>query len=248
MVSRDEYVTAPGAHRRLRLEDGSEVTLAGDSAIRVLYSESLRSVLLERGEALFHVSRTPGRPFTVLAGGGRITALGTEFDVRLDSARVVVGVTDGLVEVAPRDGATRNPTSNPAIDARGSSSPVRLRRGQQLGYDFRGEATPPNSTDAQSIAAWTQGSITYRDRPLKEVMEDVQRYTARRIRLDPAADDVPFSGIFVEQDAEAWIGLLPRALPVDVVKDRDGIQIQLRSESSSGSRRAVTSLTPEPSQ
>jgi len=213
----DEYVTAPAQHRQILLEDGSAVSLGGDSAIRLLYSDSQRSVLLERGEALFKVAHHPGRPFTVLAGGGRITALGTSFDVRVHSSQVLVGVTDGTVEVVPRDSGTQP-----------GSPGMRLDKGQQIGFDFRGDTTALNRADTESIVAWTQGSITYRDRPLQEVIEDVQRYIPRRIQLDPAAAQVRFSGIFVEHDAAGWLELLPRVLPVEVTSQQNGIRIRLR--------------------
>jgi transmembrane sensor len=44
-----------------------------------------REVRLLKGQALFKVAKDPGRPFDVLAADERITALGTMFDVRLDS-------------------------------------------------------------------------------------------------------------------------------------------------------------------
>jgi transmembrane sensor len=100
------YSTGPSEHRLIELPDGSSVTLGARTELSTHYTASRRVIFLERGEAWFAVAHNPTRPFTVLAGGGAITAIGTQFDVRreLDAAgadRVIVTVDNGTVEVGP---------------------------------------------------------------------------------------------------------------------------------------------------
>ncbi|MBL7395987.1 FecR domain-containing protein, partial [Escherichia coli] len=57
-------------------------------------------VRLLRGEAAFTVAPNPNRPFTVEAGGGSTTALGTRFIVRRDGVQTRVSVTEHAVRVA----------------------------------------------------------------------------------------------------------------------------------------------------
>ena len=52
------------------------------------------------GEAYFTVAKNPGRPFVVAAGGVGVRAVGTAFNVRLDSDAVEVLVTEGRVQVS----------------------------------------------------------------------------------------------------------------------------------------------------
>lgn len=231
----DNYATVPGEHRQVRLEDGSEVTVGGDSAIRVQYTRQRRTIVLDRGEALFKVRRNPSRVFSVVAGPGRITALGTEFDVRLNSSGVVVAVAEGSVEVAPQKEGDEHfaRQSGPLADHL-RWIPLRLAQGQAMAYDRRGDASAPRLADTQSIAAWTRGSIQYEGRPLKEVIEDVQRYTPRHIDLDPAADNLQFTGIFKERDAAQWIALLPWIFPLEVASEPDRIRITLREPANAG--------------
>jgi transmembrane sensor len=100
------YATGPSEHRVIDLPDGSTITLGARTQLSTHYTESRRIVFLERGEAGFDVAHDRQRPFSVIAGGGAITAIGTRFDVRreLDAPgldRVVVIVSNGTVEVGP---------------------------------------------------------------------------------------------------------------------------------------------------
>ena len=70
------YTTAPGQQEAFKLPDGSVVTLAGASSLRVTMSLTRRLAYLDRGEARFQVQHDRWRPFTVFAGLGAITAVG----------------------------------------------------------------------------------------------------------------------------------------------------------------------------
>jgi transmembrane sensor len=76
------YSTGPSEHRIVELPDGSKITLGARTELSTHYTANRRVIFLDRGEAWFDVAHNPSRPFTVLAGVGAITALGTQFDVR----------------------------------------------------------------------------------------------------------------------------------------------------------------------
>ncbi len=111
--NRNSYSTEIGATRAVPLPEGSTVTLNTASQIRVDLRDAQRTIELERGEAYFEVARDEHRPFVVVAGKNRITALGTAFSVRRSSADDVrVTVAKGRVSVVidsavARAGATR---------------------------------------------------------------------------------------------------------------------------------------------
>ena len=68
--------------------------------------------------------------------------------------------------------------------------------------------------------AWYEGSLVplvYHGRPLPEVIEDVQRYVHRRIRVDAVAAGFQFSGIVKLEDVDAWLRDLPTIYPLEVV-------------------------------
>ena len=49
---------------------------------------------------LFAVRPDSARPFTIDAGSGKITVVGTRFNVRRDDDEVTVSVSQGIVEIS----------------------------------------------------------------------------------------------------------------------------------------------------
>ena len=210
------YATGAGEQRAFTLADGSEMTLGGNTSAVVSFTAIGRNVVLSRGEGLFHVRHDPMRPFQVCAIQACVTAIGTIFDVHLYSDRVRVWVQQGSVEVAP----IRPPAVDEAVNSTAQWSPLRLQRGQEMSYAADGEASAPGPADARAAEAWTQGSLIYHGRPLSEVIEDVQRYFARPILLDPAAANLRYSGSVIQQHVDEWIRGLSDIFPVDIVDCR----------------------------
>jgi transmembrane sensor len=216
--SSEVYTTEAGQQLDFKLLDGSLITLAGGSSVRFTLTPTRRFAFLDRGEARFRVQHDAWRPFTVFAGLGAITAVGTVFDVRRYSDRVFVTCSEGAVEVAPD--SVSGPTA--PIQARSSGTSVaparlRLARDEEVTYNSLGEVAAPHAVDAHLSSSWSQGVLIYQGRPLREVIEDVQRYSARRILVDAGAADLLYTGTFIERDVERWLRGLPRIFPVDVI-------------------------------
>ena len=95
------FETAVGERSTVGLPDDSSVTLNTDTVVEVRFVENsdVRRLVLVRGQAHFEVAKDP-RPFEVLAGGRRIVAMGTAFDVRIDpQLGVRVTLLEGRVAV-----------------------------------------------------------------------------------------------------------------------------------------------------
>lgn len=86
-------------HGYHRLEDGSEIDLNEQTELVVAYSDKQRLIQLISGEAHFMVKKDPDRPFVVEAGGTKVMAIGTAFNVRVAKDSVEVLVTEGRVRM-----------------------------------------------------------------------------------------------------------------------------------------------------
>jgi transmembrane sensor len=217
MRSERFYVTAPGVRQEFALLDGSRITLGGDTKLAVRFAAHVRTIELDHGEAFFRVQHDPQRPFVVHAAGGTTTAVGTAFEVRQYANRVQVWVREGAVEVAPLRKVEIDDVASQAV------VPVRVARGEEITYDAQGRSTIPRPADPRVTAAWTEGHLVpliYHGRPLRELIEDIQPYTRRRITIDPAAADFHYSGIVKQEDVDAWIRDLSAIYPIDVIDCR----------------------------
>jgi transmembrane sensor len=217
------YTTSVAERRHIELPDGTAVVLGGASSLSVRYGARQRNVNLDRGEALFNVVRDATKPFRVLAGDGAITALGTKFNVRHAEQRVVVTVTEGLVEVAPRAAKQMTTIDDPRW------LPVRLARDQAMSYGSEGQASAVERADSKIATAWSRGTLAYRRRPLSDVVGDITRYWPHDIVLEPGTEGLMYTGTVGERNIRGWILGLPAIFPVRVEQpDAERIVIKLR--------------------
>lgn len=136
-----QYATGPSSRMTITLDDGSRVSLAPASTLRV--SRSHRDVELS-GEAFFVVRHDPAHPLTVRTSQGAIQDVGTEFDVRAVAGLPLrVAVVVGAVTVS---GAPIEAGQVAMLDAAGH---VERTRGR---IDFR-DATVGEAV--RTIQQWT---------------------------------------------------------------------------------------------
>jgi transmembrane sensor len=235
-VVRDARLDAPTAstqivetgfdeHRSIALDDGSRLEVGSQSLILVSMTPSHRNLTLERGEAFFTVAKDPRRPFTVKAGHANVTAIGTAFNVRHTGQRVVVAVAEGVVQLASIpaartrgavDGIERNQDAAPDFSSR-------LRAGQRAVLED--QQLPPrlSQVDAREIDGWRSGRLQYENEPLSSVVEDLGRYSGRRMTFgDTAARDLRITGTVFKTRVDSWLNSLPKALPVRTRQLPDG--------------------------
>lgn len=75
------FQTEVGEVKKIHLRDGSIISLNGNASIRVGVSKTAQTVKINYGEALFHIARQAGHPFTVTAGTTSVEVMGTTFNV-----------------------------------------------------------------------------------------------------------------------------------------------------------------------
>lgn len=201
---RTSFETSVGEQRLVQLADGSSVRLDTDSRVRVRFDDERRLIELEDGQALFEVVHDPSRPFVVQAGQVQVTAVGTVFDVRREPAGASVTLVSGVVDVVG-PGVTRNRMQ--------AGTRARVQRG----------AAEIDRVDVRAQTSWTEGKITFRDTPLRDAVEEVNRYLTEKIELDAAgAEDVLINGVFRTGDRDAFVSTASEGLGLQASAQPDG--------------------------
>lgn len=163
------YATRAGEVRSFTLADGSTVLLNGASRVSARIGEGRREVALEAGEALFDVEHDENRPFRVSAGQGRVTVLGTRFDLALNGGSVDLAVERGLVR----------------FDSEGGAGAVLVPAAHRSTLVDRHIAKPV-TFEGDSASGWRDGWLQVEDMPLEQVVPHLQRWTGRAIAVaDP---------------------------------------------------------------
>jgi len=190
----EHYQTA-GQSRKVTLADGSEVTLDLATEIDVRLSRGERNIKLVAGRALFGVAHDANRPFRVDTGHGKVTALGTQFQVDVDTDQVIVTLFEGSVSVGT----------------------LRLAPGQQARYS--NAQWTQRDVDAAAVASWSSGFHVFSATPLDEAVREINRYSATKVRLaDASLQSLVVSGNFKTGDAETITSAWPIVLPVTLQK------------------------------
>jgi transmembrane sensor len=212
-LGRADYVTGRGQKSIVDLPDGTRVTLDADSALDVAFANGRRDVRLLDGHAFFDVAHDRARPFAVLAGGRVVTALGTQFDVRLTPDAVRVVLAEGSVSVA-------------SAQAGAAASMVRLEPGQAFAAQA-GAAGKVSAADLDEALAWKQGVVEFRDQPLSEAVGLLNRYTRARIVIrDPKVAALRVTGVFRTGDIKRFGRSVSQVLPVRMIaRDADTYEL-----------------------
>lgn len=220
------FSTGVGENHLVTLSDGSTISLGGDTRIAVLLSEKERAVELMKGEALFNVAKDATRAFKVRAGNATVVAVGTAFDVRRDSDRAVVSVTEGRVLVEPA--ADFLPVSV-LREFKPNLRTVRLDAGQQTTAGRAGIAEPSQVEDPAAATAWQSGRLAFHLQPLRYVLEDVNRYASKPIVLEDASlGALVITGTVEPRNIAGWVGSLERAFDLEAIEEDDRIVIRAR--------------------
>lgn len=228
------FQTASGEHRHVVLKDGSKVLVGAKSSVSVNLTDEARNVVVDTGEAYFEVAKDKSRPFIVRAGTGTITATGTAFNVEYVEGRVDVIVSEGTVEVLDISLPASN---NSAVEegagpAKPAPQPTRVEAGQRFAYGTS-TASEVKAADTGLVLAARKGRLEYSGESLKYVVADVERYTDRQLVItDPAIEELLYTGVFLESEAEDWLASLPDTYPqIEVARIGDKrIVLQLRAE------------------
>lgn len=213
------FATAVGERSTTELEDGSVATLNTDTRIAISYTDDERLVTLVHGQALFDVAKDPDRPFVVVAGEQRITAIGTVFDVRFEGTEIEVTLVEGLVEVQPDE------ASAPALTSSARRvEPVRLVSGQSLRTSATGTDQPPavETVDADQATLWRQGQVFFDDVPLSEAAAEMNRYSTVQIVVEDASLDMHrVNGMFRTGRQTTFVDAIEAYFPVSAEQTGD---------------------------
>jgi len=199
-----DYRTAPGEQRIVTMADGSGLVVDTDSAIDVDENGVSRHVRLFRGRVMANVVADPSRPFQVETRDGTATALGTAFAVERNGERTVVTVVESRVRVCPA-AATSSDTDC-----------LKLHPGQRA-VIADGRVVRIGSVAPEQAAVWSRGWLEADDKPLAEILTQLNRYRTRPIRFDAAGlSHIRVTGSYPLTDA-------PRAL--DAIAETAGITV-----------------------
>ena len=201
------FETLVGEQRTVILDDGSTVKLNTNTQIKVDFSSHNRSVTLNRGQAYFMVAKDKGRPFVVNFVLGAVTALGTEFEVYKKEQEVIVSLAEGKVKVHRNklQEALVQDTSKPQSETDDIIMVAEhdIDAGKQVTMSYK-NISQVIKTDKKMINAWQKKHLVIRNKTLKYVIAEINRYSKQKIIIgNPELENEIVSGVFPTQSSAA---------------------------------------------
>lgn len=215
------YSTDIGEQRVITLDDGSIVRLNARSAVRVNVTEHERNVELIAGQALFEVAKDPARPFIVESDDIAVRAVGTQFDVYRKDSGTIVTVVEGKVSVLRAAASTAtllDASLNPADG-------IFLSAGQQATITASAVKLHERA-NIDAATRWLQQELIFTDEPLSSVVEEFNRYSRKRIRVDdPMLAQFKINAVFRTMNPRSLLLYLERSEGIQVSETDSEIRI-----------------------
>jgi transmembrane sensor len=205
------YATARGERATVELRDGTRVTLAPETELRV--AAIGRQVYLS-GEAIFSVTHDPTRPFRVITPNGiTVQDIGTQFDMRAYAA-------DKTVRVVVADGS---------VSLHASAQRVTLVRGALGIVDSTGTAQVRQGVAVDQYLGWSQGHLTFTNARMADVVPELRRWFDVEVNLSPNLADDRLTVTLNDVPVDAALDVIARALDGYVVRTGQSVTLYPRS-------------------
>ena len=205
------YETRVGEQKHVTLSDGTRAFLDTDTRLRERYTDSLRSVELDRGRVDFQIKPDVHRPFVVDAAGQRVLADQTRLDVRRDGDRVSVLLLEGHATVLAVTHMAR--------------PRIALTRGERaiVALNIVPHIDKPNLAP---LIAWQSGQAMFESETLAFATAEMNRYsTVTLVVNDPVVANLKLSGVYRVGDNVAFARSVSQLLPVIVEHYPDRIEL-----------------------
>lgn len=192
--------TTLGQNKRIRLPDGSAASLNTDSRLSWRFSDSERTLWIERGEVALDLRHGPD---AVVHGENRAVHLSEgRFNARLRGEALDLLVESGRARVVGHPG--------PLIDARGGVSSVLVSPDASV-------VRRANAAQVDGITAWQHNEILFQDATLGSAVEEYNRFLPRKIVIvDRELASIPVGGRFVTSDPTAFLHAISSGLNIRV--------------------------------
>ena len=200
--------TSLAENTEITLPDSSEILLNAES--KVSYSEknweTKREISLD-GEAFFKVAK--GKKFTVTTQQGKVTVLGTQFNVENRDDFFEVTCYEGLVSVTFNGTEFKLPAGNSAVAIDG--------------------IIKKSKVEVNGQPSWVNNESTFKSIPLKYVLAELQRQHDLEVSLDDIDENQLFTGTFSNSNLD--LALKSISTPLQISFKLEGNKVLFYEES-----------------
>lgn len=195
--------------RQITLEDGTKITLYGESSLTYpeKFSENIRKISLS-GEAFFEVTKNEKKPFVVTSQNIETQVLGTSFNIKAyeHQNNIKVTLTSGKVNVVSEN------------------QQVTLSPSQQVIYNKSSEVMTIQKVDLQELTDMKNGILRFSEASLWQVAQKLEDFYNIKISLNiPQESRCQITGTFQKEKLDVvlrQIAFIHRGIFYEKISDK----------------------------
>lgn len=203
-----ELKTANNQTRQQVLADGSNVEVAADSQLTVLFTADKRQVFQSEGAVYFAIAKDKQRPFEVRLDQAVVVAVGTEFNIDRDPDLIDITVYEGAVQVQ----AT-------------ASGPRKLLKAGERVRIQQNSLSAVKKVDLQQLVDWRSGWIEIENEPLAYLLHRLNRSAAVPVSASAEVADLRVAGRFELANTQQTLQALSEAYGLTLQHSSSGIRL-----------------------
>ncbi len=211
-IAMNEIIVPNGDKAELTLADGTKVWLNSGTIFHfpAEFKGKSRNVNIE-GEAYFEVTKSK-KQFVVNTNYGDIRVLGTSFNVRAyENMNFQANLIEGSIKFT--------------TDSIGKL----LKPGEQLLIDDNHEVVISKFNNPSSYT-WKDGTITFQNETLKDVVKKLERHYDISISLVSELSDIRFTGKIYNESVEEVMTLIDKIEPINYTYNKDSNLLYISSK------------------
>ncbi len=231
------FATRVGEQKSIDLLDGSALFLNTGTRLLVEFTSDSRRVILERGEVYFDIAGDPERVFTIDLGVRSVSVLGTEFNILKSPKKITLAVVEGEVSIHGQEETASakvpllEPLKGETIQLQ-SAPQHRVRAGTVAEFDTEQQKLSAYvPTNIQQFRNWRTGVIRFDAVPLAKVVQELNRYSAKKILIEDASImGMKLYATVRVNELNMAMTVLEHTLPVRITHYFDRIVIEAREK------------------
>lgn len=196
--------TTTGQWQTHDLPDGTRITLNSISAVNLHFDIERRILELIKGEILVDVAQDTDRPFLIETAEGSIQALGTRFVVDRHEQTTTLTMLESKVSVQTAEQRAEHSHESTLVQA-----------GERIHITAQG-VSAIETIDTRTISdAWQYRHLVVQNRPLTEVLDELNRHRRGHILYDRAQlQGIDMAVVLPLDDTDRALQLLIDSLPM----------------------------------
>ncbi|WP_020403815.1 FecR family protein [Gracilimonas tropica] len=205
--------TENGEKKILSLSDGSKITLNANSQLTYPTKSAGSNIEVTlRGEAYFDITNNPEgqeRTFTVNVPNGKVTVLGTQFNVNAYDSDTEVYLKEGKVRLALVS------ESEEVIDE------YLMNPGEMSRFSVKGTSIKTKAVEPEIYTSWIDNKLVFQQAPLSDVAERLGHIYKVDFRIEESDyDKIIVTGSLPNNNLSVFVNALQKLLDRPItVKD-----------------------------